>query len=235
MTDLSHWGAAESFTAQEAAALIVGLDPADPEAKSFKAKPVLDRMAEGHRVARSFVGQAMTPEQFAFQRKQPAWRDALVSLLFDNYPTLQKASWPSDAGRPFELPQRFRGDDGNFAVQRFDRAELARWLSVVGIKSVYDFSATQPQAAVVGIGNREVVEKLTEARWPWGSHHTKALEHLEAAARRFWVNYDPSDVTTASTNKEISQWLEQERGVSRNLAASIASMLRPDGLPTRPR
>jgi hypothetical protein len=30
MTDLSHWEAAISFTAEEAAALVVGLDPSEP-------------------------------------------------------------------------------------------------------------------------------------------------------------------------------------------------------------
>ena len=72
--------------------------------------------------------------------------------------------------------------------------------------------------------------------WPWGSHHTELLGHLEAAARRYWgENYVPSDATTASTNATVSEWLQKERKVSRTMADSIASMLRPDGLPTGPR
>ena len=72
--------------------------------------------------------------------------------------------------------------------------------------------------------------------WPWGSHHTELLGHLEAAARRYWgENYVPSDATTASTNATVSEWLQTERKVSRTMANSIASMLRPDGLPTGPR
>jgi len=71
--------------------------------------------------------------------------------------------------------------------------------------------------------------------WPWGSHHTETLGHLEAAARRFWRLYDPSDISTAPTNDMVATWLQEERGISREKARAIASMLRPDGLPTGPR
>ena len=71
--------------------------------------------------------------------------------------------------------------------------------------------------------------------WPWGDHHTEFLGHLEAAAKRFWVNFDPTDHTTAATNEAVSSWLQSEHKVSRKRADSIASMLRPDDLPTGPR
>ena len=72
-------------------------------------------------------------------------------------------------------------------------------------------------------------------RWPWGEHHTEALGHLTAAAQRFWVNHDPADPSTAPKNSEVSDWLQTERKVSRNLANAMASILRMDGLPTGPR
>lgn len=77
--------------------------------------------------------------------------------------------------------------------------------------------------------------KHFQSIWPWGLHHTTALGHLEAAAKRFWVNYDPSDKTTAETNQTVSQWLQKEHQVSENLANAIATMLRPDDLPPGPR
>ena len=73
------------------------------------------------------------------------------------------------------------------------------------------------------------------ATWPWGNHHTEYLGHLEAAARRYWVLYEPSDPTTAPTNDTVSEWLQTEHGISKEKARAIASMLRPDGLPTGPR
>ncbi|WCM86681.1 hypothetical protein [Acidovorax sp. NCPPB 3576] len=79
-------------------------------------------------------------------------------------------------------------------------------------------------------------QPLGEIRWPWGNHHTEALGHLEAAAKRFWTDlYDPSDPSTAPTNDMVERWLITERGVSKQKAAAIASILRLDGLRTGPR
>ncbi len=73
-------------------------------------------------------------------------------------------------------------------------------------------------------------------KWPWGTHHTDALGHLEAAANRFWGSlYDPSDPTTAPTNEMVAEWLRNERSVSKEKAYAIASILRADGLKTGPR
>lgn len=84
----------------------------------------------------------------------------------------------------------------------------------------------------------EVVESQSEGvagYWPWGGHHTDALGHLSAAAEKFWKHYDPSDVSTAPTNDMVSHWLRNERGVTKDKAAAIASILRADGLRTGPR
>lgn len=120
----------------------------------------------------------------------------------------------------------------DIALARFHRDEMARWLLVVGISPAYQFrklpdpapQATDSAATPVG-------------RWPWGSHHTEALGHLEAAALRFWGAdyYDPADKGTAPLNEDVSGWLQKERGVSKTLATAMASMLRLDGLPTGPR
>ncbi len=72
-------------------------------------------------------------------------------------------------------------------------------------------------------------------RWPWGTHHTETLGHLEAAARRFWILYDPDDPSTAPTNDMVIDWLVKERHASKNMAKAIATILRSDGLPTGPR
>lgn len=72
-------------------------------------------------------------------------------------------------------------------------------------------------------------------KWPWGGHHTEALGNLEAAARRFWSLYDPADPSSAPTNEMVSTWLREERMVSKEKAAAIASILRADGLRMGPR
>lgn len=78
-------------------------------------------------------------------------------------------------------------------------------------------------------------EPSDEKKWPWGAHHTESLGHLEAAAIRFWRLYDPADPSTAPTNDMVSGWLRDERGVSKDKANAIASILRADGLRTGPR
>lgn len=68
--------------------------------------------------------------------------------------------------------------------------------------------------------------------WPWGEHHTQLLGHLDAAAREWWSTYDPADPATAPTSEMVAGWLHAERGVSREKAKAIASILRPDDLRT---
>ena len=67
-------------------------------------------------------------------------------------------------------------------------------------------------------------------KWPWGDHETELLRHLAEAAERFWTNYDPEQPDTAPTNEQVADWLVS-RGVSKNLATSIATILRADNLP----
>ena len=80
------------------------------------------------------------------------------------------------------------------------------------------------------------------SRWPWGNHHTELLGHLEAAAREFWTGYNPENAkATAPKSETVIDWLEarnvpgQKKKVSNQMAKAIASMLRPDDLPTGPR
>jgi len=51
-------------------------------------------------------------------------------------------------------------------------------------------------AELVEIANRAPTEReQTATRWPWGNHESALLEHLAAAAERFWRHYDPDDLT----------------------------------------
>jgi len=90
---------------------------------------------------------------------------------------------------------------------------------------------------LASIDSKPKVTTPTEhSKWPWGSHHTEALGHLEAAAKRFWADlYDPLDPSTAPTNEMVENWLIKERNVSKQKASAIASILRVDGLRTGPR
>lgn len=114
--------------------------------------------------------------------------------------------------------------DRAWETRRLSRDEVIAWLADKGLKSAYQFDLDQTTYVTANRG-----------RWPWGSHHTEMLGHLEAAALRYWVNYDPAELGTASTNVTVIEWLQTERKVSKTMAEAIASMLRPDGLRTGPR
>ena len=103
----------------------------------------------------------------------------------------------------------------------------ALWRNMYWLLSVVKNDSSLPKQLEVQAENNN--------RWPWGSHHTEMLGHLEAAAKTFWVRYDPTDPSTAPTNEIVSRWLRDERGVSREKANAIASILRVDGLRTGPR
>lgn len=70
--------------------------------------------------------------------------------------------------------------------------------------------------------------------WPWGTYETNLLRELSQAAKKFWVNYDPADPTTAPTNEAVASFLIG-RGVSDRVAQTIAQILRADGLRPGPR
>ena len=101
--------------------------------------------------------------------------------------------------------------------------EFSSWATSKGWSLPIKFPSAIPNVA------------MANSRWPWGSHHTELLGHLDAAARKWWVKYDPTDATTAPTNKDVSEWLVNDRNVSQKMAESIATLLRLDGLPTGPR
>ena len=209
MEDLSNWDFANDFTGEQAAALICGIDPSQTEYSRGKADPIYQRMRQCYETAWlevDIANDVPRPERLVDM--------TLASLARDQ------------SGRDHLMEMLCAGDPGTkFEKRHFGRQEISRWLKANGLKSVYKFdhelADTSPMAKV--------------GKWPWGDHHTVILGHLEAAARRFWTNYDPDDNTTAHTNAEVSEWLLNERGVSKNMANAIASILRADGLPTGPR
>jgi hypothetical protein len=220
MTDLSHWDFAENFLGYDAAALILGLEPSNSYTEQQQIQVVTERMAlhytnVSERLKLGALGMDIA-EQPDCASKRPI---ELISVELDN---LHRRSWIDGDG---PLTNWFFDKRHNsFDMQQFSRNEIARWLIAIGRKSVYPFEQKRPD-----------VITSTAGRWPWGNHHTELLGHLEAAARKWWSFYEPSDSTTAPRNSDVSEWLQTERKVSRTMADSIASMLRPDGLPTGPR
>jgi hypothetical protein len=103
--------------------------------------------------------------------------------------------------------------------------QFAAWAHRVG------WEAPPELLAMADLGGGRLAEG---PEWPWGSHETKLLRYLAAAAKKFWENYDPGDPTTAPTNQQVIDWLKTQ-GVAERNAEVMATILRADGLPTGPR
>jgi len=211
MEIFSSWAGIDRFNAEDAAALIVGENARTSGYVRTLSGPVYESMERSYNEARS---------QF-----HPAYEDTYPPVVFLESIDL---CWYKEDPLPGtrRLIEEWLSDKtkSGFELQSFTRQEMARWLTAVGVRSVYKFDPGQPGAPQDSPG-----------RWPWGSHHTELLGHLEAAALKWWILYEPSDPTTAPTNETVIAWLKTERKVSGQMAKAIATMLRPNGLRSGPR
>ena len=221
MASLTHWDFAAHFSGNDAAALILGIDPRESASDQSRIRVVIDRMElhYNHALKRHY--------HEAFQIVIEDFREMEANRPFEldsvRMNELQRQCDFDDDVTPFS-DWLASDHQSRFVDQIFSRQVVADWLNAISLKSLYQFRLDQLR-----------VDNEVTGRWPWGVYHTEMLGHLEAAARRHWVNYDPADATTAPINKDVSAWLMNERKVSKKVAESIASMLRPDGLPTGPR
>lgn len=199
--------------------MIAGVDPKQPGYVRTISTPVYKRMEICYNARRKRYEQT---------DEEAIYGDEVISVESDHMLKSSEMDSRASHAEPDNDQNflRWLGDHSKSGVevQRFTREELTRWLGAIGIPSKYQFAAPQLNA-----------DEKPICQWPWGAHHTKRLGHLEAAARRFWVNYDQTDPTTAPTNESVSDWLRSERKLSKAMADSMASILRADGLPTGPR
>ena len=217
MASLTHWDFAAYFSGCDAAALILGIEPRDSAIDQSRIRVVIDRMALNYTHAlKRHYHEAFQIGIENFQAMEAARPFELESITMNELRSL------CDLGdNDPQFSEWLASNQSQFDNQIFSRHVVADWLDAIGLASTYQFRLGHP-SAVIG-------------HWPWGDHHTAVLGHLETAARRYWVNYDPADSGTAPTNETVSNWLVTERKVSKKMADSIASMLRVDDLPTGPR
>jgi len=220
MENFSHWDFAELFSGVDAASLMVGIDPSNFEHPKGKITPVIQRMMSDYEGALSAAVWAHEFED-GVNRKLPDPVKHPKHLYSHRMFHLTGYEIQSDR---LSLKHWLQDKDkAVFENQKFSRDELARWIAVHSMPSIYKFKVEQAGHNPNG------------SRWPWGDHHTEYLGLLEATAKRYWVKFDPSDPSTAPTNNTVIEWLMGECKVSKSKANAIASMLRANGLPTGPR
>lgn len=213
MTDLTYWDYETEFTAVQVAALIVGVEPEASHTARTEMAPVLRRLEKAYRAALDKCKERFLP--WVEPAERPAYSpEELTGHLIADVEKSAKRS--PDTHDLFERVDA--GRDG-LLDDRFPRQNVVNWLAATGLRSVYRFDAPQLPT-----------DSHRSGRWPWGDHHTKALGHLETAARQFWSTFDPEQPDTAPTNKDVSEWLVKQFGLSEKMADAIASILRADDL-----
>ncbi|MES2952197.1 MAG: hypothetical protein V4858_27035 [Pseudomonadota bacterium] len=139
MSDLSHWKFATDFTGEEAAALAVGLDPAQPNYVRTFSKPIYERMERHFEAAK----------RLHLEEDVQQWERPPLLPQSDVFESVELQLWAGsqeeDDGAFFSkwlLDDKLSG----FEAQRFTRKEVARWFSAVGVQSSYSFDSNQIDA-----------------------------------------------------------------------------------------
>lgn len=136
--NLSRWDLADEFTANEAACLMLGFDPHNPDAPTWAIEPILKRMRESYR--RTAIGIVLSLQED---------KDSPEGLKVSNFMELmgreltffylETDRQSSDLRPSDEVMTRL---SAGFEQDTFRRPEIARWLSLFQIESKYQFDMT---------------------------------------------------------------------------------------------
>lgn len=158
-----------------------------------------------------------------------------VALSCNVEPDVLNNSFVLQEDYPLEVQRRLRIAKSHADVKRLNcrwksleqkvtLCEFAQWAKSHHLTLPEKFPQTQLHPS-----------QVSSDKWPWGNHDTKLLGDMAAACKKFWTNYDPSQLDTAPTNEEVASWLQKDRKVSMRTAEVIATILRVEDLRPGPR
>ncbi|BAO81827.1 outer membrane receptor protein, mostly Fe transport [Serpentinimonas raichei] len=160
MADLSHWDLAEIFTGRDAAYLMMGVDPSDPEASKRSAAHVLRRMET------AFDGAI---EHAMFDLYHDSERDDESDLM--PYHAILGSEARRKSYGPFRkyddrepLEKWLKSSESGVQNEEFSRAELARWVRENGLKSAYQFDLEASVPATQSASGATVPQAETPAQ-----------------------------------------------------------------------
>ena len=215
--------AVQRFTLDQAASVLVGLDPMDQQWPGHDGQRELEK---------AFTALAQAAEDGYLL---PTSNDKYDRPLFR---AQDLRAWAASAGLEWCIPPLYKPAADSRTATNPEAAERLRQLEADNARLVEQVAELQRQLQEATAAPQQAPQPEASApgkRWPWGDHHTDALGHLEAAGLRHWQWFDPSDHSTAPTNETVIGWLKSERKVSDNLARAMATILRADKLPHGPR
>jgi hypothetical protein len=212
--DWTHWGALVTVLDWEAVWLSLGLDPG-------RAARAQGRMSLGMQLIDGRY--EVLPFHFDLDDFEAVEED--FNTLCAEHAARSRAirNWIESDALWSRCVQTFDPEFGRPEIQEVRLVELAERCVMSGWYVADAFRQLSLSSASSGGGP-----------WPWGIYETALLRNLAEAGRKFWVNYDSTDPTTAHTNQDVVDFLVG-RGVSQRIAEAMAQILRADGLRPGPR
>ena len=245
LAELKHWHAVEKISVEQAGLLIAGVDPFDTSASPAEmARGRTYELALRQAAERAFSYAHSLVHRLDQEPHDPALVDIWeMSDNFDRYlPSIELRNSVAEVLRDPENVRLLLPIDPWFSETVYSD-EITRWIEANRIESAYEFPGEQHvvvrdrglttwkdwHADQLAAVSTQIGAPSSSEGWPWGDYETALLRKLAAAAQRFWVNYDPSDATTAATNAQVTSWLKAQ-GVAERTAEVMATILRVDGL-----
>ncbi len=164
--DLSHWDFSEHFKAKEVAELIVGIPPegntnlfgiyGDEVAFTEKITPVLRRMSGAFRHAEE--------NMYLLVRFEGETQEALKTFPFNPialYSKLMVNIRNSGYEIAFDSYSKFSDKPQDFDKVYFGRKEVHRWLTAIGMKSVYQFEVQQAGSNIQTLAQKSEEKPLS--------------------------------------------------------------------------
>ena len=208
--DLSHWDFAERFSAYDAAALILGIEPRDSNGQQWRIGIVTDRM-------RTDFERAESAALMSKRRAYPGYTKpsgVLTSIALASFMRGRgyggcegdygRGDWkPGDIGFEF---------DCRFDEQEFARPAIAQWLTETGMASEYQFDQA--------IKSQQEPETFDPSDLP---------DELHAANIAFRAVSNGHGDQTATFKNRLTAYLQENfKDLGAEAIARIATVANPD-------
>ncbi len=204
MMDLSRWDRINKFTAKEAAALILGYDPIDPEAPLWKTVPVLKEMRAAYEDAVMYVVVTLNqyegdPNAVSLDTEGLEFMGESLQSFYISTPKFDEQIFGPLANHVHRFSEWFD------SCEKFSRPEIVRWLAAKGIKSDYEFDLTRmPGLSLEDRQRLKLSEsQVAEIRSKLHAGSTQAaLAREYGVSRRTIQNYTKDETMTTKKTKK---------------------------------
>jgi hypothetical protein len=218
--EIGQWLTCEYFTGREAASLIANYVPS--EVSDVEIRPTLRKLQSSYIKAVEFFKQRLVNSN-SDEIQPDALQSRSMQVRFNfsskEFSAVKAQKWLDDNA---ENPDEW--SVSKFDFQFFTRQELARW-----IKSTKTVSAFYFESNTTDKEAKKAVQLADRILTP---NRTGLMDIVEEASAKFWgFQATPSDPSLHFTNAEIVEWLLSHRKVSKNVAESIATIIRPSWAP----